>query len=164
MLVLELEDVSRLRRLFKAAAAESVTPDFKQPVCMVVVIDHHAAHVFQDRHGSRPEDEVSIQPYDPHGFHHHLVHRREAHYAGDRVPEDATFYEAVAKALLPANEIVLIGHGTGKSSAVDVLVDFLKKHHPQIARLVRAVESVDLSALTLPEVEQIARRHMIAVV
>ena len=127
---------------------------------MVVVIDHHAAHVFRDLGGSRPENEVTIEPYDPHHFHHHLVHRKEAHYQGDRVPEETSFYEAVAKALVPATEIVLIGHGTGKSSAVDVLTAYLKKHCPEISQRVTATETTDLSALTEPELVAIAKRHM----
>jgi predicted AAA+ superfamily ATPase len=70
----------------------------------------------------------------------------------------------VAAALVPANEIVLIGHGTGKSSAVDVLREYLEKHHVDISRRVKAIETADLSALTEPEIEAIAKRHMITVV
>jgi len=66
--------------------------------------------------------------------------------------------------LVPASEIVLIGHGTGKSSAVAVLEEYLKKHHVAISRRVKATETADLSALTAPEVEAIAKRHMITVV
>ena len=88
----------------------------------------------------------------------------EAHYSGERVPEETSFYEEIAKDLAPANEIVLIGHGTGKSSAVEFLMDYLKTHHSEIAQHVRGVETADLSALTEPEIEAIAKKHMIAVV
>ena len=106
---------------------------------------------------------MTIRPYDPHHFHHHLIHKKEAHYKGERVPEEQTFYEEVAKELLAADEIVLIGHGTGKSSSVDYLADFLKKHHHSISQHVIATETADLSALTEPEIEVIAKRYMIAV-
>jgi len=159
-----LEEASRLRKFLKEADSESPPPQFEQPSCMVVVIDHHAAHIFRDQGGSHPKDEVTIEPYDPHHFHHHLVHRKEAHYKGDRVPEETSFYEEVATALLPANEIVLVGHGMGKSSAVDVLADYLKKHHGETFHRVKAIETADLSALTAPEIEAIAKRHMITVV
>jgi hypothetical protein len=155
-----VEEVSRLRRFLKGAASELPSNAPVQAGRMVVVIDHHAAHIFRDLGGSRPQNEVTIEPYDPHHFHHHLVHRKEAHYQGDRVPEETSFYEEVAKALVPATEIVLIGHGTGKSSAVAVLVAYLKKHHPEVSRRVMATETTDLSALTEPEVEAIAKRHM----
>jgi len=32
---------------------------------MVVVIDHHVAHIYHDLGGNRPEDEVTVKPYDP---------------------------------------------------------------------------------------------------
>jgi len=101
-----------------------------------------------------------VKPYDPHGFHRHLIHRKEAHYQGERVPEEHSFYEDVAKDLVPAQEIVLIGHATGKSSAVEFLAEFLKKHHASIYQRVVATELTDLSALTEPEIESIARKHM----
>jgi hypothetical protein len=157
-------EVSRLRKFLKEAGAEPAPTEHTQPCRMVVVIDHHAAHIFRDLGESRPNDEATIEPYDPHHFHHHLIHRKEAHYQGDRVPEETAFYEEAATALVPANEIVLIGHGTGKSSAVDVLVEYLKKHHVDISRRVKAIETADLSALTEPEIEAIAKRHMITVV
>jgi pyruvate/2-oxoacid:ferredoxin oxidoreductase alpha subunit len=131
---------------------------------MVVVIDHHVAHMYQDNDQKVPESKHAVHPYDPSGFHHHLIHKKEAHYKGERVPEDKTFYEQIAKDLLPANEIVLIGHGVGKSSAVEHLADYLRANHHDIWRHVMATETADLSALTLPEIEAIAREHMIAVV
>jgi hypothetical protein len=158
---LGVEEVSRLRRLLKAATLQQVQPESVPSGRMVVVIDHHAAHVFHDVGASRPQDGTTIEPYDPHKFHHHLVHRKEAHYRGDRVPEETSFYEEVAKALVPAKEIVLIGHGTGKSSAVDALVEYLTKHRADVLRNVVATETADLSALTAPGIEAIAKRHMI---
>jgi hypothetical protein len=161
---LGVEEVSRLRKFLKEAGSESPESKFTQPCRMVVVIDHHAAHIFRDLGESRPQDAATIAPYDPHHFHRHLVHRKEAHYEGERVPEETSFYEEVAGALVPANEIVLIGHGTGKSSAAQVLDQYLKKHHIELSRRIKATETADLSALTDPEIEAIAKRHMTTVV
>ncbi len=153
-----VEEVSRLRRFLKRVEAESPPTALAPTSRMVVVVDHHSAHIYQLPFGSQAG--VTIKPYDPHHFHHHLIHRKEAHYQGDRVPEETSFYEEVAKSLVPADEIVLVGHGTGKSSALDVLVEHLKNHHSELSRRVIATETVDLSALTPPEVEAIARRLM----
>jgi stalled ribosome rescue protein Dom34 len=131
---------------------------------MIVVIDHHVAHVYQDLNEKVPESEHTVHPYDPFGFHHHLIHKKEAHYKGERVPEEKSFYEEVAQDLLPADEIVLIGHGTGKSNAADHLFEYLKKSHHDISSHVIATENADLSALTEPEIEAIAKRHRSAVV
>lgn len=158
---LGVEEVSRLRKFLKEAGSESPPSEFNQPCRMVVVIDHHAAHIFRDLGESRPQGAVTITPYDPRHFHRHLVHRKEAHYEGDRVPEETFFYEEVAAALVSANEIVLIGHGTGKSNAEQVLEQYLKKHHGELSRRIKATETADLSALTDPEIEAIAKRHMI---
>ena len=51
---------------------------------------HHAAHVFQDT-AADLVDEKTVRPYDPFHFHHHLIHRKEAHYRGERVPEESEF-------------------------------------------------------------------------
>jgi hypothetical protein len=52
----------------------------------------------------------------------------------------------------------------GKSNAADFLKEYLKTHHPGISRRVIATENADLSAVTEPEIEALAKRHMIAVV
>jgi hypothetical protein len=159
---LGVEEVSRLRKFLKEARTGAPGAESAQPGRMIVVIDHHAAHIYHDLGGSRPADEHTVQPYDPFHFHHHLIHRKEAHYRGERVPEEDSFYEEIAKDITPANEIVLIGHGTGKSNASDFLKEYLKTHHSDISRRVIATENADLSAMTEPEIEALAKRHMIA--
>ena len=159
---LGIEEVSRLRKFLKEAGPGAPVQEPAQSSRMIVVIDHHTAHVYQDFGGSRPADDHKVQPYDPFHFHHHLIHRKEAHYRGERVPEEDSFYEEIAKDIAPAKEIVLIGHATGKSNAADFLKEYLKTHHPDISRRVIATENADLSAVTEPEIETLAKRHMIA--
>ena len=158
---LEIDEVSRLRR-FLHEAGLGATPRSSAPAGrIVVVIDHHMARIYQDSGGSRPKRQVAMKPYDPHGFHRHLIHRKETHYEGQRVPEETSFYEQIAEDLKPANEIVLIGHGKGKSSALDFLVEYLKTHHSTIFPQVTATEVADLSALAEPEIEAIAKQHLL---
>jgi hypothetical protein len=157
---LDVEAVSRLRKFLHASERNASPNKAAKPGRMVVVIDHHGARLYQDLGGSRPENESTVKPDDPHGFHHHLIHRKEAHYQGERVPEESSFYEEVAQKLVPAEQIILIGHGTGKSSAVEYLAEYLKKHHPTIAARVVGTEIVDLSALTDPEIENLAKKHV----
>jgi nicotinamide riboside kinase len=87
-----------------------------------------------------------------------LIHRKEAHYIGQRVPEEDSWYEEIARDLVHAEEIVLVGDATGTSSAVTFLSEYLKNHHPEIFQRIIATETVDLSALTEPEIEAIARK------
>jgi hypothetical protein len=157
---LEPDEVARLRKLLRGAALGNSASKPARPVRMAVAVDHHLARVFQGLGGSQPQGEDAVRPYDPHGFHRHLIHRKEAHYQGERVPEDITFYEEIAKELIPAEEIVLIGEGTGKSSAMEFLAEYLKKHHPTIFQRVIATEIADLSALTEPELEGMAKKYI----
>jgi hypothetical protein len=161
---LGVEEVARLRKFLRDAGPAPVVDEPSQPHRMVVVIDHHVAHIYKDVDAKVPEAEGTVRPYDPFSFHHHLIHKKEAHYKGERVPEEKSFYEEVAQDLVGADEIVLIGHGTGTSSAVEHLSAYLNEHHNDVAAHVIAVETADLSALTAPEIEAIAKRHMIAVV
>jgi hypothetical protein len=156
---LGIDEVSRLRKFLKAADAEPAAAEGAQDSTTVVVIDHHSAHLFRDANETGQRG-VEIKPYDPHHFHHHLVHRKEAHYQGDRVPEESSFYEEIAQALVSAKDIVLVGHGVGKSSAVDALLSHLKAHHPNAAKRIKGVEVVDLSALSEPQIEAIVRRKL----
>jgi len=96
-----------------------------QPIRSIVVIDHHLARVYHDSDGKRSQRDDAARPYDPHGFHRHLIHRKETHYQGQRVPEEPSFYEELAKDLLRSQEIVMVGHGTGKSSALEFLAEYL---------------------------------------
>lgn len=157
---LEASEVSRLRKFLHEAGLNAAPEKPQQARRIVVVIDHHAARLYQDLGGSRPEIEATVKPDDPLGFHRHLIHRKEAHYQGERVPEETSFYEQVAKDLVPAQEIILIGHGVGKSSALEFLAQYLKTHHPTVFQRVIATETVDLSALTEPQIEAIAKKHI----
>ncbi len=156
---LDVETVSRLRTFLKAAMQHDKPKPTAQGLA-VVVVDHHAGHIYRDLTGSKPTDEATVRPYDPFHYHHHLVHRKEAHYRGERVPEENEFYEEIAKHLSDATQIVLIGHGTGTSSAVTVLSDYLRKHHSAVFARVLATETADLSALTEAEIDALAKKHL----
>jgi hypothetical protein len=160
---LEVEEISRLRRFLKEAGVFGKAAQSHQNGRVVVVIDHHAAHIYQDLGGSRPQDEVTVKPYDPFGFQHHLIHRKEAHYKGDHAPEEDSYYGEIAADIVHAEAIILIGHAKGKSSAVNFLNEYLKAHHPETFGRIIATETADLSALTEPEIEEIAKKHLRAV-
>jgi hypothetical protein len=157
---LEVEEIARLRKFLRAAEVQSKPREPRPLGLRVVAIDHRVAHIYHDTGGSRPEDETSVKPYDPFGFQHHLIHRKEAHYQGERVPERDSWYEEIAQDLAHAETIVLIGHATGTSSAAVFLSDYLKAHHPETFQRIIATETADLSALTEPQIEEIARKHL----
>jgi hypothetical protein len=157
---LAVEEISRLRRFLKEAGALGMPAKSPQIGRMVVVIDHHVARIYHDLGDSRSQGEVTVKPYDPFGFQHHLIHRKEAHYKGERVPEEDSYYEEIAMDLVRAGAIILVGHGTGKSSAVGFLTEYLKTHRPEEFQRIVATEILDLSALTEPQIEEIVKRHI----
>lgn len=97
---------------------------------LLVVIDHQEARIYHTEvHGAVP---TKISPYDPHGYGKHL-HFANEWTDGKRQPERKSYYEAVAKTLQGANQILVFGSGTGRSSAMDQLVADLKAHHHDLA-------------------------------
>jgi hypothetical protein len=157
---LAVEEVSRVRRFLKETGALGMPVKTSQIRRMVAVIDHHVTHFYHDLDHRRSQSEVTVKPYDPFGFHHHLIHRKEAHYKGERVPEEDSYYEEIAEELVHAEAVILIGHGTGKSSAVGFLTEYLKTHRPEEYQRIVATESADLSALTEPQIEEMAKRRL----
>ena len=156
---LDTEAISRLRKFLREAGLPGKPATYPHGR-MVVVIDHSVARIYHDPGGSVPQDEVNVKPYDPFGFQRHLIHRKEAHYKGERVPEESSFYEEIVQDLVHAEAIILIGHGTGTSNAASVLNEYVKAHHREIFPRIIAVETADLSALTEPEIEEIAKKHL----
>src|SRR5579871_1022057 len=76
---------------------------------LLVVIDHKEAKVYRTEvHGAVP---VSFAPYDPYGYKKHL-HSAHEWTDGKRQPERKSFYEAIAKTLLEAKQVLLFGSGT----------------------------------------------------
>ena len=81
-------------------------------------------------------------PYDPHGFGRHL-RSDTPETDGKRKPERKSYYEAVAATLRGADQILIFGHGTGESSAMEQLVADLKHNHKDVAKHVVGTIAVD---------------------
>jgi len=157
---LDTEEISRLRKFLREAGLPGKPEGTYPHGRMIVVIDHSAARIYHDPGSSGPKDEVNVKPYDPFGFQRHLIHRKEAHYKGERVPEETSFYEEIEQDLIHAEAIILIGHATGTSNAASVLNEYIKSHHRELFPRIIAVETADLSALTEPEIEEMAKKHL----
>jgi hypothetical protein len=112
---------------------------------LLVVIDHREARIYStELHGSMPK---RITPYDPFGFGRDLLYNQDDSN-GQRKPELKSFYEAVAKTLKSAEQILIFGTGTGASSAMDQLLVNLKQHHQDLEARVIGSETIDEHHLT----------------
>ena len=107
---------------------------------LLVVIDHLEAKVYRTEVvGAVPE---RLASYDPHGHGRHL-HSAHEWTDGKRPPERKSYYEAVAKTLRGAEQVLVFGSGTGRSSAMEQLLADLKDHHPDVAEKVIGSVVVD---------------------
>ena len=131
--------------------AASDTPDQATPDKLLVVMDHHEAKIYHLADDAPAAAEPVIRPHDPHGYLHHLKHRDQGQERGQRAHEDPAFYGHITEALKPARQIVIVGHGTGKSNAAHHLMEYLAKHHHEISRRVQVEEDIDITAATVPQ-------------
>jgi len=135
----------------------SAHPDPAAPG-LLVVVDHHGAKIFQVDVSSDDASQHVIRPYDPHHFLHHLAHKGQSRERGQRAPEEPAYYEKIADAVALGGQIVVVGHGVGKSNAAHHLADYLKSHHPETyQRVVREIIA-DLSSVTTPQLLELARQ------
>jgi hypothetical protein len=117
---------------------------------VIVWIDHREAHVLQ----FNPDDaETSV--IRPKSKHEHLHHKQGVVGSGN-APEHQAYYDAVAKELKDAGEILIVG----PSSAKLILFKHLQAHEPAIAARVISVESVDHP--TDGQLLKYARQHFAA--
>lgn len=123
---------------------------------LLVVIDHREARIYQtELHGSVPQ---RVIPYDPDGSGRFL-HYVEEESRGQRKPERKSYYEAVAKTLGNAEQILLFGNATGASSAMNQLLADLKRRHPQVAERVVGSVVVDEQHMTEGQILKKARDY-----
>jgi hypothetical protein len=119
---------------------------------LLVVIDHRQARIYStELHGAIPH---RVEPYDPFGFDRAL-HYNQDDSNGQRKPELKSFYEAVAKTLQGARQILLFGTGTGSSSAMETLLADLRHGHKDIAA--RVIGSVVINEHHLTDDQLLAK-------
>ncbi|MCH9815730.1 MAG: hypothetical protein K0U64_04665 [Actinomycetia bacterium] len=119
----------------------------------VVALDFRSARIFSvaQPSGSKPD---TITAPDPYHLDHHLYHRRDAEHTTfdiDKIDTDA-FFDEVAEALRPAQEVLLLGHGKGKSNARHAFEAYLTKHHPDIENKIVASVRCDIDDLSNADV------------
>jgi hypothetical protein len=126
---------------------------------LLVVIDHRQARIYRtEMHGTVPQ---KITPYDPFGFGRDL-HYNQDDSNGQRKPELKSFYEAVAKTLHGAEQILMFGTATGASSAMEQLLAELKRNHPDLAKRVIGSQVIDEHHTTENQLLAKARESFVA--
>lgn len=126
----------------------------EQSLRLIVAISQKETLIFKSEDkGTVPEH---LHPFDPHGVLHHL-NRSAGRDQGSREPENLKYYEAIAKTLTDANQILLLGSGTGASNAMSHVQDYLSTHHPAISKAIVGALTVDIQSLSEGEILKEAR-------
>jgi hypothetical protein len=112
----------------------------------VVSIDHKEALIFEFSQSEVTEHR--IHPADRQG---HVHHKAGSPGSGHAV-EDKAYFSAVADALKPSHEILIVGHGTLKTE----FAHFIRDHVPTLAPQILGVETLD--QLTKGEIVAFARK------
>jgi hypothetical protein len=138
------KELTQVRHFLERSGAPTAPPA-AAGTHLLVVIDHREARIYStELHGSVPQ---RINPYDPHGYGRNL-HYKQDESNGQRKPEQKVFYDAVAKTLHSAEQILMFGSGTGASSAMEQLLLNLKRYHPDVAKRVMGSVLIDEHHLT----------------
>jgi hypothetical protein len=140
----DVQELMQIRHFLEKSAAPQPVP-IANGVNLLVVIDHREARVYRtELHGTVPHKIVPYGADDSHRYLHSVTDDSN----GQRKPESKAFYEAIAKSLSRAEKILIMGSATGASSAMDHLVEELKKHHAEIAKRVIGTLVVDEKHVT----------------
>lgn len=99
----------------------------------VVCIDHAEALVFA--FGKSGVTEHRIRPKD----HNGNIHHKSGSMGSGHTHDSKAYLTAVADALQPSHEILIVGHGTAK----DELASFIRDHVASLAPRIMGVETVD---------------------
>jgi len=122
---------------------------------MVVAITRDEARVWR-RGLTKGSDPVRLdRPSE--AAQRHKTNQSQNHRGHDTDHKDPRFFEDVAERIADASEILLVGHGEGKSDYKDLFLNHLERRYPAVAaRVVGNVDS-DLNALTENQILSIAR-------
>jgi len=159
----EKDDVMRIRRFLEECG---VTPKDPEPAPaelppgkqrFVLMLTHHESSIYHLHVDPADTTKTTLQPHDPWFHRHHLDHKLENTYEGQTAPEVPSYYHEIANHLQDADEILLVGHGSGKADMRHLFVNYLKRRQPETMEKVVGILTVD--GLTEPQLLASAREH-----
>ncbi len=122
---------------------------------VVAVIEKDETRIWTTNAAKGTKPEVIHQPASA-DSHKHV---RDAQHHGGHDSDKATkaYYESISKVLAPAGEILLVGHGNGKSNWVRKFVQHVERHHKDVADKIVGALDINVPALTENEILAAAR-------
>ncbi len=133
------------------------SPRGDQAVRLVLVLDHRQTRLLRLEGAS--VDHALLRPHGLWGGSENLSHRHDRDIPGQRAPLDHAYLEAIARSLVGADAVLLLGHGEGEADLRTLLLRHLTVHHPALLQRIVAIETVDTSALSEPQLLALARER-----
>jgi hypothetical protein len=147
-------EIHQLRHFLQAVEATpsrgepaALAPTAGRPRRAAVVITYRDAQV----HGGG--EVVRVEPFDPRGRLQHM-HEKAGQVEGKYLQPEPEYYARVADAMRGFDQILLLGHGKGHSSALAALTAYLDRHEPAVAPCVVGRVDLDGGEVTDAGVEQ----------
>ena len=121
-------------------------------VVAVITHDHTRIWTTDMKQGHDPEL-VDIQQ----ALRHAHVRQAQEHHGHDTSQYDIQYFEELATDLLPAAEILLIGHGKGKGNYMLQFVHHVEEKHPDVFKKIIGTLDENIQALTEQQILEVAR-------
>ncbi|MEX0587808.1 MAG: hypothetical protein WD136_00995 [Cyanobium sp.] len=123
---------------------------------LVIRMDRHHSDVFH-LIGTEVEHAV-LRPHGLWGSGQRLSHRHDRDVAGQRAPIDSDYLRRIEQAIASAEVVLLVGHGSGQSNLVELVLRHLSQHQPELMKRVEPI-NMDDTGLGDEELLALARRH-----
>ncbi len=160
---LNAEALLRLRQVLEQ---QGITPEHPIPLPemprgdqshrLVIRMDHRHSDVFH-LVGTDVEHAV-LRPHGVWGSGQRLSHRHERDIAGQRAPVDNDYLQRIERAIASADVALLIGHGSGQSNLVELVLRHLGQHQPHLLERVKQL-TIDDTGLSDEALLALARRQ-----
>ncbi|MEX0588437.1 MAG: hypothetical protein WD136_04200 [Cyanobium sp.] len=159
-------DAEALVRLRKVLKQQGISPEHPEPLResargdqshrLVIRMDHRQSDVYH-LIGTDVEHAV-LRPHGLWGSGQRLTHRHDRDVAGQRAPIDNDYLRRIEKAIASAEVVLLVGHGSGQSSLVELVLRHLHQHHPDLLERVEHI-NLDDTGLSDEALLAVAKRH-----
>jgi len=147
----DANEVMKIRHFIDEPAPKQPQVDENNPR-ILVVLDHRLARVFRSQEPQTVPIRIPLDP-DQHSVRH--LRHVENDATGQRWAEPASFYREISTHLREAKEILLMGSGTGSSSAMEQLMKHLQEH--EVSAAGRVVGCVVVNEQHMSEAQLLAK-------
>ncbi|MEI6257384.1 MAG: hypothetical protein WCQ77_12145 [Planctomycetota bacterium] len=116
---------------------------------VVVAADFNHARIYAVNTTANAAPE-KVTAADPSHINHNIFHHHGNPSGGFDIdkPETNEYLKTLSKALAPARQILLLGHGGGKANFSHLLETYLEKHHRDLAAKIVANVRADIDDIT----------------